>query len=201
MSKGKKPTELSAKDLDYQTPERILALARAYFDGEIPLDPATSWSNPARAKFICTGPHTKDSHGAPGVDGLAVSWRLPGFQKQGVWTNPPWGHLFKPFLAKILSEALASPEIPMLVLLPVSRTEQQYLTDVFQVVNALCFIRKRVPFVRPDTGLPAKGNPYNSWLLGLNVDVARFFEHFSVLGRCLSVSPVGSGRRRDRPFD
>ncbi len=47
------PTEKMARDLDYQTPEKVLACVRTYFDGPIPLDPATALNNPTQATRFC----------------------------------------------------------------------------------------------------------------------------------------------------
>lgn len=175
-----KPTEKIARDLDYQTPENILACVRDYFGGPIPLDPATAPDNPTKALHFCAGPHTG------GVDGLQVSWRLGGFPRQGVFVNPPYGPLLKPFLAKIQQEACDS-EVPILALLPVSRTEQGYFQDLLGFANFILFIRKRVAFVRPTTGEVAKGNPYSSWILGFNVDPKTARAKLGVLGKCLEI--------------
>lgn len=49
MSEAGVPTEKQAKDLDYCTPEHVLGMARAYFGGPIPLDPATNAMNTSKA--------------------------------------------------------------------------------------------------------------------------------------------------------
>jgi DNA modification methylase len=153
-----------AKDLDYCTPPRVLDPVRAYFGGSIPLDPATNQTNPTKAKIFYT----------PAEDGLAQQWEKP------VYVNPPYGKLIKPWLHKIAEEAARGTTI--LALLPVVRTEQQYFQDLMAAANAVCWIRKRVSFIRPSTGEVAKSNPHASALWGFNVDVAKFKTIFSAIG-------------------
>lgn len=172
----KKPTEKVARDLDYLTPPAILDKARAYFGGQIPLDAATTWDNPTDAANIFT----------PERSGLEKRWDQP------TWVNPPYGPLLRPFLEKIELEARQGTEI--LALLPVNRTEQAYWQDMIARANAVCWVRKRVAFLRPSTGKPAKGNPYSSMLVGFNVDLEAFLLIFGELGRCQAL-----GRSSGRP--
>jgi phage N-6-adenine-methyltransferase len=165
--KNATPVEKQARDLDYQTPENILECVRAYFAGPIPLDPATAANNPTQAIRYYT----------PNDDGLLWDW-LPF----GVFVNPPYGSEMRNWLGKIAHEAKSGTEI--LALLPVNRFEQGYLHDVLAFTNAICWIRKRVSFIRPSTGEKAKGNPYASMLLGLNCNRGRFSLAFSSLGYC-----------------
>lgn len=169
------PVDKVAKDLDYQTPRRVLDQVDAYCGGQIGLDPASTLPNPTNARLFC----------APGkMDGLEISWaKPPNYDEEFQWVvfvNPPYGKEVHPWLAKIAEEA--SNHVRILALLAVNRTEQQYMQDAMYQANAVCWIRKRVPFLRPTTGKPAKQNPYSSALWGFNVDQAKFVEQFSKLG-------------------
>lgn len=179
MPKNKQPTEKVARDLDYQTPEMILEPVRKLFGGCIPLDPATDPTNPTKAgKF-----HT------PLDDGLTHSWDCAWF------LNPPYGPEVPAWCAKLHREALERADVPGVALLPGgSRTETFYWQE--HVYNhrlvAICFIRRRVAFIRPSTGEPAKSNNFGSALYGYNVDPDAFVAAFEHLGRCIVVKVVGA---------
>lgn len=170
------PVDKLAKELDYETPEKIMAQIRLYFGGRIPLDPATTKKNPTGARFFFT----------PEENGLALSWK-----SRGVFTNPPYGTPLKLWLQKIADTADDYPKMPILALLPGSRWEQVYWQQcVLARSNAQCYVRKRVSFIRPKTGEKAKGNPYASILYGFNVDEHRFLSCFNSLGLCLHSIPL-----------
>lgn len=168
-----RPVEKLARDLDYMTPQKILAYPRAYFGGRIPLDPATEPNNPTRARRFFTA---KD-------DGITKRWR-----GAGVFVNPPYGPLFRPFVAKILEEAERGGTI--LALLPVNRTEQAYWQALMHEAGAICWVRKRIPFERRD-GTVAKSNIYASAFFAFNVDVFHFGRTFQPLGLCQRVQALG----------
>jgi site-specific DNA-methyltransferase (adenine-specific) len=171
---GKLPDK-AARDLDYQTPEFILEPVRAYFGGVIPFDPATTPANPTKAASFCC-PDDPSGYGPTGCDGLAAEWHHVG----PTFVNPPYGREMRKWLAKIAAEAKAGAEI--IALLPVNRTEQGYMHEVLARASCVCWIRKRVAFIRPSTGLPARGNPYASMLLGFNVNCPRFWDAFRWVG-------------------
>jgi site-specific DNA-methyltransferase (adenine-specific) len=179
-----------AKDLDYQTPESILEPVRKFFGGPIPLDPATTADNPTKASRFFT----------PTEDGLAQSWA-----GDGVFVNVPYGRSVKNWCQKICLEAEPCPlqllkenglysgiaPVTIIALLPGgSRTETKYWQEfIFNPhLNVVCYIRRRVAFIRPSTGLPAKSNTYGSALFGYNVNVNRFVETFKHLGRCIKMT-------------
>ena len=159
----------NCKSTVYITPERIMKPVRDYFGGQIVLAPATEPSNPQNAKEFCTG--------APESDGLAISW------VNGTFINPPYGKLLRPFLEKIHEEAEDGHEI--IALLPASRWEQFYWQrDVFNPnLTGLCFVRKRVNFLRP-TGEVAQGNPHGSIVCLYNGMWSPFRKHFGDIGFC-----------------
>lgn len=173
----------TAKDLDYITPESLLIPVREFFGGQIPLDPATLPNNPTKAlRFFI-----------PEDDGLVQSWR-----GEGVFLNPPYGKNMKNWCRKIALES--SPEPPaipvtIIALLPGgSRTETKYWQDhVFNPhLNVVCYVRKRVAFLRPSTGEPAKGNTFGSGLYGFNVSTKRFLQCFGHLGACMKVTRLAT---------
>lgn len=170
-------------DNTWQTPERVLDAARAYFGGPIPFDPATAPDNPTKALSFCAGP--------PGTifekrdvlasrNGLEVPW------ESGTWVNPPYGKELRAWLLKIRAEAARRTTI--LALLPCARWEQEYLTDVLAAAKAVCWVRGRVAFVSSIDHTEVGGNPYASMILGFNVNLDAFAEALGVLGPCFSLS-------------
>ena len=159
------PVDKQAKDLDYLTPPRVLDPVKRYFGGQIPLDPATTADNPTCAKMW----YSPDQY-----DGLLQPWGL-----EGVYVNPPYGKRIREWVETIY---LKSGERPILALLPVTRTEQGYFQRLMSRADAVCWIRKRVSFIRPSTGEKAKGNPHASALWGFNVNLKRFISSFDELG-------------------
>lgn len=163
-------------DTTWQTPPELLEPVRAYFGGVIPFDAATSPDNPTGADLWCSAED----------DGLAVNWTAPkaliGDRPWGVFVNPPYGRVLRDWLGKIASEADRGTTI--IALLPCARWEQEYFQDALTAGggHAVCYIRKRVAFIRPSTGDRVGGNPYSSMFVGWNVDPARFSEHFSPVG-------------------
>jgi phage N-6-adenine-methyltransferase len=156
-------------DVTWRTPRWILAPVDRYYGGQIPLDPCTHANNPTNAKVFCA---------APATDGLAVAWR----EHAGVWVNPPYGKVLKAWLDKIALEARHGAKI--LSLLPASRFEQAYFMSMLGTANMVCLVRGRVAFVSSLDGAEVGGNPYASWIVGFNVDVARFVECFPLVGAC-----------------
>lgn len=200
------PVEKVARDLDYETPERILACVRTFFGGRIPLDPATSRWNPTDARLFI----------APPQDGLIMKWwrvlELEDHPKPGVWLNPPYGRQLRAWLEKVRAEASSGLQ-NLLVLAPVSRTEQEWAQAWLARAHAVCLLRGRVAFLRPTTAsvdpwtcsttispearaaalaqrVRASGNPYASALFGFNVDESAFATAFSPLGRCFNLKEV-----------
>lgn len=173
MSRGF-PVDKQSKDRSYQTPPAIRDAAASYFPGGvIPLDPFTSADNPMRALDWC---HPE------GADGYLLPWHAVG----GVFVNPPYG---RPAIEKIGLEAAEGCE--MVALLPVNRNETSYFQRlILERARVVCWIRRRVAFIRPSTGERASGNPYTSALWGFNVDVGRFVRAFGRLGVCTSLQVV-----------
>ena len=163
------PVDKQAKNLDYLTPPRVLDPVKRYFGGQIPLDSATLASNPTKAANWCTAE-------VDGACGLAAMWQ----NHAGTFVNPPYGKEIREWLCKIGRQAILNTEI--LALLPVVRTEQEYFQALMHKADAVCWIRKRVSFIRPSTGEKAKGNPHASALWGFNVNLKKFIACFNDLG-------------------
>ena len=143
-------------ELGWETPPELFGLAAAYWGGQIPFDAATTQENPTGALAFAT----------PEDDGLAMAW--PG----QVWVNPPYGRELRDWLNKVAEEAMNGVEI--ISLLPAARWEQRYFQDALYLANAVTWIRKRVRFIRPDTGDRVSGNPYANMFLGWNVDPGKW---------------------------
>ena len=179
---AKNMTDLGCKSTIYLTPDKIADPVRLYFpDGVIPLDAATEPSNPMRAAEFCCDPASNvESTG----DGLAISWS----DYDGVFVNPPYGRGMKNWCAKIHEETVAGAEI--LALLPCgARFSTKYWQDhiLNPGLDVTLFVRGRVQFLRPDGSPTAGSNPYDSQLLGFNVDVDRFVEIFGHLGKIVKM--------------
>jgi len=156
------------------TPESILEPVRKYFGGQIPLDPATQPSNPTKAKSF----YTEET------DGLAHDWDA------GTFVNPPYGRIIKDWCVKIGNESLRKKDRSILALMPCGsgRPGTRYWQDyIFQEqLNAICYIRGRVKFLRGD-GTVASSNTYPSHILGFNVDQKKFKECFGHLGTVMNI--------------
>ena len=174
---AKNMADLGCKSTIYITPPKIADPVRSYFaSGVIPLDPATEPNNPLKATNFCTGP---GSNGGSLGDGLTVSWSDHG----GVFVNPPYGKGMKDWCAKIHEETVAGTEI--LALLPCgARFATKYWQDhIFNSgLDVTLFVRGRVQFLRPDGSGTQGSNPYDSQLLGFNVDIDKFVKCFGHLG-------------------
>lgn len=151
--------------VEWFTPPRILEAVRLVVGDPIPLDPATTFSNPTRAKRIYTA----------SSDGLSQPWDEPWF------LNPPYGKQF-PLWCQKAAHAMA----PGVGLFPCGA---RFGTRYFQTMLAsphltgVCWVRGRVKFLRPD-GQTAPQNPYDSALYGFGVDPMQFAVHLAPLGVC-----------------
>jgi phage N-6-adenine-methyltransferase len=153
------------------TPERVLAPVRAFFGGQIGLDPCTEPDNPTRARHFFTEEQ----------NGLVQDWGIAG-----VFVNPPYGRDLAVWVQKIAAEA--EKEVQIVALLPGNRTETAYFQKyvLSRDLRAMCFVRKRLAFLRPD-GSPAGANPYGSVLYMYGGSRYWFWAQFSELGRVIEV--------------
>lgn len=157
--------------VEWMTPPQIIKLVQTYFGGVIPLDPATTLTNPTNAQHF----YTQET------DGLSSFWPSPWF------LNPPYGKQFPQWCDKI-----RAAQTPGIALLPCGA---RFSTKYFQKLLAhpqlsiVCWINKRVAFIG-ERGVPVKGNPYDSALYGFGVERARFIDCFSGLGICWEIKPA-----------
>ena len=189
MSETKKTNlaDLSGKSNIYITPPKLADPVRAFFPGGlIPLDPATEPNNPLNAVAFCTG--SDDDPDSLG-DGLILPWS----DYDGTFVNPPFsGGGMRHWCAKIHEETVLGATI--LALLPCgARFATKYWQEhIFNSgLDVALFVRGRVPFLRPDGSGTTGQNPYDSQLLGFNVDVGRFVECFAHLGSILRMEVIG----------
>jgi len=166
--------DLSSETGEWYTPELELERVRAYFGGPIPLDPFTRADNPTKAKVIFT----------PTDDGCSQDWSL----YKGVFVNPPYGakNGGNEALTKIAEEAAKGLPIVMLINAARFETDMGQSTIITEYVNAMCFRKRRVKFIRAD-GSVGKSNTWPSIFYGYNVDVDRFAAAFKPCGRTFEV--------------
>jgi hypothetical protein len=177
----KNMTDLKCKSTVYLTPDKILVPVRKYFGGSIPLDPATEDSNPTSALNYAAGPNC---NGTSLGDGLGLSWS----DYSGTFVNPPYGKILQKWCAKIHEETVLGAQI--LALLPCgARFATKYWQEhIFNSgLDVALFVRGRVQFLRPDGSGTQGQNPYDSQLLGFNVDVDHFVKCFGHLGKVVKM--------------
>lgn len=165
----------SCKDTVWLTPPHLVEASRDAL-GWIGLDPATEPTNPTKATTFFT---ERDN-------GLSRCWTLHG----PVFVNPPYGRDLKLWCDKIDQSARAGQQV--LALMPCGARFSTKYWQRFMLterLSCLCFLNKRVSFLRPD-GKPAKGNLYDSAVYAYNVDRQRFKKAFSKLGRVIDVLSV-----------
>lgn len=178
----KNMADLRCQSTVYITPPKLHTPLCKYFPGgQIPLDPATEPNNPLGAKNFCTG--SSEDPGSLG-DGLVVPWVDYG----SVFVNPPYGKGIKDWCEKIHEETVAGCEI--LALLPCgARFSTRYWQDhiLNSGLDVTLFVRGRVQFKRPDGSGTQGQNPYDSQLIGFNVDIDKFVECFKHLGKVVKM--------------
>ncbi|HZN68017.1 MAG TPA: DNA N-6-adenine-methyltransferase [Tepidisphaeraceae bacterium] len=129
------PSAEPFSDVDWLTPGWLLDLVRAVdAAGMIGLDPCTTRDNPVRAMAFLTERE----------NGLIHSWGGYGL----VYVNPPYSReASPPWARKIAAEAATGLEI--IALLPV-RADTAWWHLCVPVADAVCFLRGRPKFLRPD---------------------------------------------------
>lgn len=201
----------TSTDQTWRTPQLLAQAVRRYF-ADLPwLDVAAPPDNVMGApRFYCgpdpsrvpsSGPLFAQEEAQEGntLDGLTEPWCLPW------WLNPPFASAqLRLWLAKVVAEVDLVPEQEGLLLLPVNRTEETWVQDVFDRAPRLLLVRwpegrGRIPFESSIDGAPCHANPFASWLLGFGVsrtkaelrDVEqRWLEAFGGLGRSYRVEAM-----------
>ncbi len=157
-------------DTTWRTPPELLDRVSLYFGEErIPFDVCTGADNPCGAAGFWT-----ESDNA-----LVRPW------PRRWWCNPPYGRALTKggWLEKIAAEGQRGEGI---VLLSAARWEQHQMQLALAAASHICFIRKRVDFIRADTGDPVSGNTYANIFLGYSTNAERFLEAFGEVGLCIS---------------
>lgn len=170
MTKNTNWVDKECKATIYMTPDRILTPVKNFFGGQIPLDPATEISNPTGAKEFYTIE----------TNGLTKDWDKPFF------VNPPYGRAIREFCTKIHLETTENERVGLALMPCGARFGTIYWQKEImnKNCNAICFVKGRVKFLRPD-GTVAKSNPYDSAIYGYNVDKETFKTCFEGLGKIL----------------
>jgi len=152
------------KDVEWWTPEHVLAAARETLGDQIDLDPATHASNPTKARRF----FTRDD------DGLSSPWSA----SLDVFVNPPYGKALLTWVLKIVQEARRAPGRKIVALLPGQRFEtavwQEFLLPC-PCLRYVVFVRGRLRFATP-SGKLAKSNPYGSMLYLFNCEPSRLMK-------------------------
>lgn len=185
----------TSSDQTWRSPQLLRARVRdVYFSGVAFLDPAAPPDNPLRAdRFFCGptpsrvptqgplfGEPTEEE--ANRLDGLHEPWDMPWY------LNPPFSGA-REWSAKIVAEVDARPAQAGVLLLPVNRTEEDFVQAVISRARRVLFVRwpttrGRIPFESSIDGAELDMNPFASWLFGFGEDVApgRWLQAFGDLG-------------------
>lgn len=137
-----------AQTTDWWTPPWIFDALGLTFDLDVasPESGAVPWV-PAKA-FL-----------TPADDGLTAPY------VGRCWANPPYGRLTGPFLERMAEHGNG-------VALVFSRTDTKWFQDAAATADAMCFIRKRIRFVRPD-GTAGGSSGCGSVLIAWGTDCAK----------------------------
>lgn len=131
-------------DTTWQTPPELVERVARYFGGEVPFDVCTAPNNPTGAKHFFT----------EADDALIRQW------PRRWYCNPPYGKALTKggWLEKIADEGSKCDQ--GLVLVSAARWEQHQMQKFLAAARAICYVRKRVDFIRADAGEPVSGNTY-----------------------------------------
>lgn len=156
----------------WQTPSAVIEAAGLAMGG-ISLDPATSATNHTNAlRFFAPGTNAGDIvhvGQSCGPDGLAVPWP----DGDSLWLNPPWKRALPitPWATRAGEWVSERPHRRGLLLLPTSLNAQWFhaLLDRFYDGHEpkVFAPRRRLAFVHPETGEPAKRPDFDTMLLAL----------------------------------
>lgn len=119
----------------YNTPERILAPIRSFWNGVIELDPCSNLTSLVNAK---------DNIVWPARDGLVETW---GSQK--TYVNPPFSVDKKSVVGKWVSKAHVESQCgaEVIMLIPASPETDWWQNIIFPKAQGICWLDFRVTFV------------------------------------------------------
>lgn len=183
--------DLKAISTIYITPESIRAPVRVFFGGSIPFDPATEPNNPTSADYYCT----KEDAEFFGVS-APINWSHNGLvqdwsKHRGVFVNPPYSREIRDWLLKLHQEVMNDTEIIALLPAGARYSTGYWQRDAFnERLRAICFVRGRVKFLRPDGTTTTGSNPYDSQIMLYNGDAIRFVQTFRHLGKVLVIDEI-----------
>ena len=152
---------------EWYTPPEIIESARAIM-GKIDLDPATSESanEIIKAEQIFTEEN----------DGLIQQWN------GNVWMNPPYSQpLISEFSDKLISEL---PNINQACILVNNATETNWLQNMMQKCDVICFLKGRIKFIDMNgnpSGAPLQGQV----ILYFGENIIKFNNEFNKHGICM----------------
>jgi ParB family chromosome partitioning protein len=187
----KESLEYKPPSVEYYTPMVIIHLIEKVFVDSIDLDPA---SCELANKFVQAKKYYSKED-----NGFIKPW------SGKVYLNPPYGYVSKEekisqmykgnlkrnrteiWLEKALNEYKKSSIKECICL--VNRTGAQWYRDeVRNKFNAICEVSKRIPFIEPKTGLPAKQPRYYNDVLYLGFNIDRFISIFEEIGETRQIN-------------
>jgi len=155
------PAMSSAKD-DWLTPKWVVE--RVHRFGGIALDPCPA-----------VGFNWVDSETCLGANnGLKESWETPGL----VFVNPPYGRDIRKWTKRALAFRQLCGDI---VLLVPARTDTKWFQELAAEAPAICFIKGRLKFIKPDTLEETDPAPFPSALVWFGTE-GGFGDVFGDLG-------------------
>ena len=189
--------EHQSDESDWMTPPWIVSSIRATFGGKIDLDPASS--DMANENFV-----KAETYYTEEINGLTTDWF------GNVFLNCPWGYTMRHGKQKssqmvwidVAREQLARCEVNAVVTINQAAVSQSWFEYLLQK-GLVCFPRRRISFMSPETLKPVSGNKYASAITLLRgrgcvntndwVEMSwRFVQQFSGLGTVM---------QRLEPFD
>ena len=167
FAKGKPHVSNNSGENEWYTPPCYIESARRVM-GSIDTDPASSEiaNKTVRAEVY----YTKDN------DGLLKEWL------GNVWLNPPYGQPFISQFSDAIIEKL--PEFDQIIVLVNNATDTQWLHQILDVCDAVCFVHGRIKF------LDVNSNPVNAPLQGqciiyIGERYYEFYMEFQKYGVCM----------------
>lgn len=124
---------LKSERQDWNTPENVLEVVRAFAGGRINLDPCSNSQSVVDAEV--------EYRIDRGEDGLTLSWRETDYGV--VFVNPPYGRDIKSWIQRCAIVG-NSGEMDVVALVP-ARVDTQWF-DICWRANLICFISGRLTF-------------------------------------------------------
>jgi phage N-6-adenine-methyltransferase len=157
---------LPGKDSDeWRTPLPVLRAIERHYGIQFIADMAATPDNALCPVFFTKEDNTLTLPATIIRDRIRAFLQTPSPSLHALWCNPPYGSTGLEVWIQNAIEVSAAIGLPYVLLVPASRCEQ----DWFYVRDAdeygVGFLRRRVPFLRPD-GTPGKAPNHPSFVLG-----------------------------------